>query len=190
MNGLVLVANFLISTFFSFVVMILWLRIILRYFRVSHLNPLSQLIYQLTNPLLGFIERHVHSKAARLPRYDWVAFGSIVFLEIVKFLLLGWVVYQVIVPFSQLVLLVLASLIIEPCNLLFYALLIRVILSWLHPHWETHPMASVLIMITEPLIRLGHKIVPDISGFDFAPFIIMIILKVITLFIGSQIHLI
>jgi YggT family protein len=190
MNGLAIVANFLISTFFSLVVMVLWLRIILRYFRVSHLNPLSQLVYQLSNPMLGFIERQVHSKATKLPRYDWVALSAIVVVEIIKFLLLGWVVYHTTVPPVLLLGLVLASLIVEPCNLLFYALLIRVILSWVRPDWERHPMASVLIMITEPLIRLGHKVVPDISGFDFAPFIVMIVLKVITLFISSQMPLI
>ncbi len=190
MNGLMLVSNFLISTLFNLIVMILWLRIVLRYFRVSHLNPLNQLVYQLTNPILGFIERHILSKTARLPQYDWVAFSAIVFVEIVKFLLLGYITYQALLPFSQLILLVLASLIIEPCNLLFYALLIRVVLSWLRPDWERHPMASVLILITEPLIRFGHKIVPNISGFDFAPFIMMIILKVITLFISAQVHLI
>ncbi|HFD2358171.1 TPA: YggT family protein, partial [Legionella pneumophila] len=35
-------------------------------------------------------------------------------------------------------------------------------------------------------LRLGRIIVPDISGFDFSPFIIMVILKIITLFLSAS----
>ena len=80
---------------------------------------------------------------------------------------------------------VLADLIIQPCNLLFYAILIRVIMSYVNPKWQ-HPATDFLRIITEPLLILGRKIIPDISGFDFSPIIMMIILKIITLFIGAS----
>lgn len=189
MNGLISVANFLLTTTFSLMIMLLWLRFVLRYLRVSHLNPVSQIVHRFTTPLLGFAERMVYAKITRLPRYDWVCFGAIVLLEAVKFLLLVWLNYSAVLPLAALILFVLASLIVEPCNILFYAILIRVILSWLRPDWERHPMASILILITEPPLHLGRKIIPDISGFDFSPFVIMVLLKVITLFIAAMMPL-
>ena len=42
MVGLTVVATFVVSLFFSLLIFSLWLRIALRYFRVSPLNPISQ----------------------------------------------------------------------------------------------------------------------------------------------------
>ncbi len=78
-----------------------------------------------------------------------------------------------------------ADLIIQPCNILFYAILIRAIMSFVNPTWQ-HPLAYFLYQLTEPLLILGRRIIPNISGFDFSPLIIMVILKVITLFIESN----
>lgn len=189
MNALVIVANFLISILFNFVVLVLWLRIIMRYFRVSHLNPLSKIVYQFTNPWLGFVESHVYSKASHLPRYDWVCLAAIALIEAIKFTLLTLINFQAFLPLPWLLLFVMAAMVIGLCNLLFYALLLRVVLSWLKPHWEQHPMAPILIRLTEPAIALGHKILPNISGFDFSPFLIMVSLKVITLFVSSSMPL-
>lgn len=189
MAGLLSVSNFLIALIFSLILFILWLRMILRYFRVSSLHPVSQVVYRATNPVMGFIEKHVYPKSSRLPRYDWVCLAFIVIMECIKFLLIGWVVYHATMPFGWLLLFVAADIIVQPCNLLFYALLIRVILSWVNPHWSRHPAADILILITNPLIRVGQRIIPNISGFDFGPFIMMILLKVITLFISASMPL-
>ena len=71
-------------------------------------------------------------------------------------------------PILFILLYVLADLIIQPCNLLFYAIIIRVIMSYANPGWQ-HPLADFLRLLTEPLLILGRKIIPDISGFDFSP---------------------
>ena len=162
---------------------------VLRYFRVSVLHPVSQVVYRFTNPVLAPVEGLLYPKTGRKPQYDWICLGFIVLVEFVKFLLLGWLSYQTVIPVLWLLVLVIGDLIVQPCNLLFYALLIRIVLSWVNQHWTEHPAAGILIMVTEPVIRLGRKIIPDISGFDFGPFIMMIILKVITMFISASMPL-
>ena len=64
-------------------------------------------------------------------------------------------------------------------------------MSWINPRWQ-HPLADLLRLVTEPLLRLGRRIIPDISGFDFSPYVMLIMLKVITLFISESLpmHLI
>lgn len=186
MTGLLTVTHFLISLSFSLLLFILWMRVLFRYFRISSLHPVSQVIYRFTNPILSPIERLAYKNRRKPPRYDWIGLGAIIIVEFIKLILLSLLLYKTLLPLAYLVLFVMADLIIQPCNLLFYALLIRVVLSWVNPQWQRHPAADVLLMITEPLIKLGRKIIPDISGFDFAPFIIMVILKVITLFIEAS----
>jgi len=189
MTGLLTVSIFLTTLIFSLILFVLWVQIALRYFRISILHPVSRTVYSITSPVLTPIERHVSRYTKRPSRYDWICLSFIALIEFIKFLLLGWLSYQVIIPFAYLLLFVLADLVVQPCNLLFYALLIRVILSWVNPQWSRHPAAGVLILVTDPLIRLGQRIIPNISGFDFGPFIIMIILKVITLFITASMPL-
>lgn len=186
MTGLLTVTHFLVSLVFSLFLFVLWIRLFLRYYRVSTLHPVSQVIYRFTNPLLSPVEKLFYPKKKPLPRYDWTCLALIIIVEFIKFTLLGLLIYKTVLPILYLTIFVLADLIIQPCNLLFYALLIRIIMSWINPQWRQNPAADILIYITEPLINMGRKIIPDISGFDFAPFIIMIILKVITLFIEAS----
>ncbi|KGP63387.1 hypothetical protein EP47_02230 [Legionella norrlandica] len=185
MPGLFAVGYFLVSLFFTIMIFSLWFRIALRFFRISFVNPFSQLIYTVTNPLLKpfhlILKKEVHPKQ----KYDWAALGALIIIEFIKIICLSLLIYQTIIPFLFIFLYVLVDLIIQPCELLFFAILIRVIMSYVNPRWQ-HPLGDVLRIITEPLLRLGRIIIPDISGFDFSPFIIMVVLKVITLFLSAS----
>ncbi|STX29658.1 Integral membrane protein YggT, involved in response to extracytoplasmic stress (osmotic shock) [Legionella beliardensis] len=189
MAGLIAVSYFLITIFFNLIIFVLWLRIIMRYYRVSPLHPMGQAIYRLTDRIVLPIEAMVYSNKRRPHRFDYISFSYIIIVEIIKFILLGLIAYRVVLPLIYLLLFVIGDLVIQLGDLLFYALLIRIILSWANPQWQAHPAAMIINLITDPLIRIGHRIVPNISGFDFAPFIVMIILKVITLFISASLPL-
>lgn len=187
MTGLINVGHFLLSLLFSLLAFVLWLRIALVYLRVSALHPVSQAIYTLTDPFVKPLTRFL--PFSRRPNlYDWPAFIVLVIIELLKFVLIGMLFYGILLPLSFLLLYTVADLIIQPCNLLFYAILIRVVMSWINPGWH-HPAAEILYRLTEPLLRLGRLIIPDISGFDFSPFVMMIVLKVIVLFIGGLLPL-
>ncbi len=187
MSGLSAVGYFLFTLFFSLISFILWMRIALRYFRVSTLHPVSQGINRLANPIVGPLTPLFAGNKKRLSRYDWPCFCILVLVELLKFIVIG-AFLGAMLPWNYVLLYTFADLIIQPCNLLFYAIIIRVIMSWINPNWQ-HPIADVLRLVTEPLYRLGRQIIPDISGFDFAPFVILVILKVITLFISASLPL-
>lgn len=186
MAGLISVGYFLTTLLFSLVLFVLWMRIILRYFRVSSLHPIGKTVFSLTQSFIAPIEKLMYRGAHKLPRYDGITLAFIGIIELIKFTILGFLAYQTMISVDDLILLSIADMILQPCHLLFYALLIRVILSWVNPYWSQHPLGALLIMITKPLLQFGYKIVPNISGFDFSPFIVMIILKVITLFISAS----
>ncbi|HCA90246.1 MAG TPA: YggT family protein [Legionellales bacterium] len=184
-HGLLTVLHFLVSTAFNLLLLVLWLRMFLRYFRISYLHPISSMVNRFTDFLVYPLQNLIKNPV--IGRVDISCLGAIIFVEILKFSLLGLIVYGRFLPFIYLMMLVLADLIIQPCHLLFYALLAMVVMSWVNPMWRAHPMHEILVRITRPLIDLGHRLVPNISGFDFAPLVMMIGLKVITLFITASI---
>ncbi len=188
MSGLVAVGYFLFALFFSLIAFVLWTRIALRYFRISALHPVSQSIYRITNPIVMPITHMFKIHKSHLQRYDWPCFSVLVMVELLKFVALGSLLLGVSLPWSFVPLYTVADLIVQPCNLLFYAVIIRVIMSWVNPHWH-HPIADILCRVTDPLFRLGHRIIPDLGGFDFSPFLVLIVLKIITLFITASLPL-
>ncbi|RUR09164.1 YggT family protein [Legionella sp. km772] len=185
MSGLIAVGYFLLSLFFDVILFTLWMRIALRYLRISSLNPFSRLIYTFTNPVIGPLYSLLRYQDLAKQRYDWPVLILIFFIEVLKVILLCLITFQTLFPFVYILLYAVADFIIQPCNLLFFAILARVIMSYVNPFWN-HPMNDFLKALTNPLLVVGRKIVPNISGFDFSPFIMMIILKVITLFIHAS----
>ena len=186
MSGFTTVGFFLFSLFFSLLTFVLWARFILRYFRVSALHPLSLSISSFTDPIVKPISGLFKSSNTRANRYDWACFSMIIIVELLKLSTLSWLVFGSIPSGAILLLWTLADVIIQPCNLLFYAILIRVIMSWVNPHWR-NPLADILVLVTEPVLSKTKRAIPVISGIDFSPFVVLIILKVITLFIGASI---
>ena len=185
MSGLVTVGYFLFALFFSVTTFFLWMRIALRYFRVSALHPMSHMVGTFTNPIIKPIEGLFKSSKTRASRYDWASFTMLVLLELIKFTLLNLFMFGTFSFLPLLGLHVLAELIVQPCNLLFYAILIRVVISWVNPNWR-NPLADLLTLFTEPTLTLTRGVIPVFSGIDFSPFIVMVALKIITLFIGAS----
>lgn len=185
MSGITTVALFLVSLVFSLLIFSLWIRIALRYLRVSVLHPVSQLIYQITHPIVNPIQQITQQKNQPGQKYDIPTFITLILVEILKIICISFLALSGIIPIVWIPVYVIADLIIQPCDILFFAVLIRVIMSFVNPGWQG-PIADFLRLLTEPLLKLGRKIVSDIAGFDFSPFIIMMILKIITLFISAS----
>lgn len=185
MSAIATVGYFLFSSFFSVITFFLWLRFALRYFRVSSLHPLSQTIDKFTNPVVQPFGVFYKSGNIRSNRYDYACLTALVAAGLLKFILLNLLVRGAFPFFPLLLLQVLAELIVQPCNFLFYAILIRVIISWVNPLLR-NPMVELLYLFTEPMLRLARRLIPVYSGIDFSPFIILLVLQVITLFISAS----
>lgn len=186
MNGLITVGHYLFGLVFSFLTFILWVRIGLRFFQVSALNPVSRFINTLTNPALHSIDALILKKQGKRSRYDWAAFLAILIVELLQFTVLGLLFLKITLSLLDILILILADLIIVPCNILFFSLIIRVIIDWVRPDWH-HPIVDLLRLFTEPLLVFGRKIIPDISGFDFSPLVMLILLKLILIFVTASI---
>lgn len=183
MSGLLAVGLFVVSLFFSLIIVTLWLRIALRYLHISTLNPVNQLVHKSTDPLIYPLQFLIKPKPGQ--KYDVAAICVLILVEIARILTISLFAFHTFMPAPYFIIYVFADMLIQPCNFLFFAILIRVIMSFANPGWNG-PIEDVLRKITEPFLNWGRKIIPNISGFDFSPFIILMLLKVITLFIEGN----
>lgn len=183
MSGITAVMLFAVSLFFSLLLYSLWLRLAIRYFRISSLNPVSQLVYTVTDPLVHPIQKILKPQPGQ--QYDIATITILILAEIVKILILSLLAFHAIMPIGYFLAYIVADLIIQPCDLLFFAILIRAIMSFVKPGWSG-PVADFLRIITEPLLMRARKIIPDVSGFDFSPFVCLLTLKMITIFVSAS----
>ncbi|KTC65424.1 Integral membrane protein YggT, involved in response to extracytoplasmic stress (osmotic shock) (plasmid) [Legionella adelaidensis] len=190
MTGLITAVYFLISVLFSIIIFLLWARIGMYYYHVSSLNPVSKTIHTLTNPLTIPFSFLFRSRASAR-RIDLPALTALIVVEFIKFIVFSLLLLHTVMPFLLLLLYVVTDLIVEPLNFLFYAILIRVVMSWVNPGWN-HPLAYVLASLTDPVLRIGRRYVPIIAGLDFSPLVVMLVLKLIIIFIAASlpIHMI
>lgn len=186
MSGVIAVSYFLLDLIINLLLAVFWIRIVLRYFGVSHRHPVGEVVYKLTDPIVCSLENILHiPKTIAFRHYDWITFGLIITVEAIKFILIPLLFAGIVLPLFYLLLSVIIDTIIQVFNLLFYALLIRIIMSWINPGL-CNPILDIIRLATDPLLRIIRRTIPHIIGnFDFAPLLLLIMLKVFGLFFSA-----
>lgn len=163
-------AVFLLDFLFSVYIFIVLTRFVLQLARADFYNPISQFVLRATNPLLVPLRRII-------PGYRGLDIASlvlVVLLIIAKVLILTMIQFGGLPSGIGLQLLVytlrqLASLLL---NYVFWAVLIRVILSWVAPD-PSNPVARVVVQVTEPIMAPCRRLLPSMGGLDLSPMIVL-----------------
>ena len=129
MSGLIAVLTYLVGIVFSIIIYSFWMRIFIRYYKISTINPLSQLIYKITNPFVNPIRKAFFTKDHPSKPYDWATLVVVVITESIKIFIISLLVYGGLIPLQYYLMNIAADIIIQPLNLLFYLLLIEVVMS-------------------------------------------------------------
>ena len=138
----------------------------------------------MTAPIVLPIQRILLKKNGSRSRIDWACFIALVLLGLLKWSIMSALFFHQALSVVGIVLSTFLDLIIEPCNLLFYALIIRMVMSWLNPAWRDS-FASLIVSITEPMLRPLRGILPNTGLFDFSPLVALIVIKALTLFVSG-----
>lgn len=181
MNALMTVVYFLFSIFFGIIAYALLIRAGLYYFKVSPFHQISQLVNTLTNPLVNISKKILDLEKSR-PVLPYNVLFTLVVVVITKYIIADILFYGGL-PIDYLVICIFADLIIMPLKLIFYSVLIRAIMSWIRPDWR-HPIHDILVLFTEPFLKLGRFLLPNVSGFDFSPLLILVVLQMLIIFIS------
>ena len=70
------------------------------------------------------------------------------------------------------------SLLSVLANILYVALIGRVIISWLNVS-PTNPIASVIYQVTEPILAPLRRVLPRVGMLDFSPMVAIFIIIIV-----------
>ncbi|HNP64178.1 MAG TPA: YggT family protein [Woeseiaceae bacterium] len=165
--------HYIIEALASLYILVLLLRIWLPWLRADFRNPLAQGILRLTSPLVVPLRRVIPSFGRLDTATVLVAFAiqyAAVFL-----ILLIYVAFKVMsMPsIGAIALTSIVKLIMLSVNLFAFAILIRVILSWVAPGMH-NPATAIIATLSEPVLRPLRRIIPPMGGFDLSPMLAII----------------
>jgi len=162
---------YLIDAVSTVILVLVILRFLLQLARADFYNPASQFIVKFTNPLLKPLRRII-------PGWGGIDVASVVVLLIVQALalLLTFLAIGKSIHPSALMVLTVAELLSLVLNCYLMTILIQVILSWVGPQ-HYNPLTTLLYSLNEPVLRPARRLIPPISGIDFSPLIVLIVIQ-------------
>ncbi|WP_312948386.1 YggT family protein [Superficieibacter sp.] len=164
-----------LSTLLSLVIqvytMILLLRIWMQWARCDFYNPFAQFIVKATQPIIGPLRRFVPAMGS----IDTASLLLALILCIGKVFLNPYVsITGILIPFAAVLVLIKTV-----GSLIFWVVLAMSLMSWISR--GRSPVEYVLIQLTEPLLRPIRNLLPSMSGIDFSPMILVLLMYVINM---------
>ena len=162
---------YLVSTLFEVYLWIVMLRIMLQFVRADFYNPISQLVWQLTQPIV----RPMQNVLPKVGKLDTAAAVLMLVIAVIYVYVAMAILARPVDPLVALFL-ALMKLIVLLLNLYTLSLVIQAILSWVGPG-VNNPAGSLLWSINEPLLRPVRRVIPPFSGLDLSPLIVIVVLQ-------------
>ena len=174
--------TYVVQVAFGIYILILMLRVLLQVFRADYYNPLSQLVVRLTEPVLAPLRRVV----PRVGRVEGGALLVMIGAQMIEF----WLVFGMngVEPSLAGLAVFSAAELIDLCTTVFFwAILIRVILSWVNPGLR-HPASDIVHSLTEPVLEPARRALPAMGGFDLSPILVLVGLQLVNLLLIEPIR--
>ncbi len=168
---------FLIDTVFGLYIMAVMLRFLLQWARADFYNPLSRFLVRITQPVL-------HPFRRIIPGWGGIDLSALVVMVLLQMLTLAllMMVAGVTPRLDYLLLRTPAELISLLLNVYLVAIIIRAVMSWLNPH-DYNPATTVLLSLTEPVIRPFRAVIPPLGGLDLSPLAAILAIQVVKLLV-------
>ena len=174
-SGIVLI---LLQVVFGLVLFLLILRVVLPLSGARFKNPLCQLVYKATNPILGPLGRVI-------PNYRRVSLAGVLLAFVIATLgvLALFAISGQPVSIPMVLLLGFGTVINMTLGLYFWAIVVRAVMSFFSPDYG-NPAVELLNDITEPLLRVFRKMPPRLSGLDLSPLWACVAIRIVQYSLG------
>lgn len=171
MNHFLNASDFLIQALLSIVLFIVLLRFWMQWVKADFRNEIGQFVITVTNPIVIPLRRI-------LPSLGTIDTSTVVFAYAIS-------------AFKAFVFISMRSGSADPLNLaifglggllqagiyvLFAAIFIQIIASWISPH-NYNPVISVARSISEPIMAPARRLLPPIGGLDLSPILVILFLQ-------------
>ncbi len=174
-TAIVFVINALTSLYLLVLLLRFWMPLLGADFR----NPLAQGILRLTSPIVIPLRRILPA----VGRVDTATVLAAFVIQYVTVLLLLLIIGQR-AGFLAISLTAIVKLLVLSINLFVYAIIIRIVLSWLAPG-TYNPATAIIATLTEPVLRPFRRIVPQVGGLDISPVFAVILLLAATIVVNG-----
>lgn len=168
---------FLISTLLNLYLSAVLLRIVLSAVRADFYNPISQLVWKLTQPLLAPFRNAI----PRWKRLDTAAALLLLVVSLVYVHLTMWMFGMGLATLSGVLYAVLKVMVLAG-NVYTVTLMFQAILSWFGPG-VNNPASNILWSMNEPVLRPIRRLIPPVSGLDLSPLVAIIGLQVLVMLV-------
>jgi len=174
---------FLIRTVFQLAFFLILLRLFFQFFQVSFHNPFSQFIFKASNPMLA----PFHKVLPRSGKVDLATVLLLILIKAAELSCLTLLTAKTMPAVAGLIVWPLGELMAEVINVIFFAIVLVALLSWIAPQTHT-PFTVILTQITEPFLSPIRRRLPAMS-IDLSPLILLIGLKLLDILLVSPLTL-
>ena len=170
---------FVVQAFAQLFLLLLLLRFWLPWFGANFSNPIAQGILRLTSPLIVPVRRVIPPLGRLDTATVVIAFG-------VQYLTI-WVILalrQFATGIATIALTAIIDLGMLSLRLFVFAIIIRIVLSWIAPH-TYNPITSLVASISDPLLRPARRFIPPLGGIDISPVFVLIFIGAVSIMLGE-----
>lgn len=171
---------FIINSIAQLYLLVLLLRLLLPFIRINFNNPISQAILRLTSPLVIPVRR-ILPPIGRIDTATLVVAFGIQYLTIFVIMLIRRHAPSLLpIAITSVV-----NLVILMLNLVIFAIIIRIVLSWLGATASYNPAIAIIDAITEPVLRPFRRRIPPIGGLDISPVFAIILISAAAILVSG-----
>ena len=171
--------QYIIDALTSMYLLLLMLRLVFPYMRVNFRSPLAQAIMRLTSPPVVPLRRI-------LPPVGRVDTATLLVALVIQAAAVTLIVLlHGVTPIPLAVALTtIIKLVVLFIHLFAFAVIIRVVLSWVAPH-QHNPATEIVNSISDPVLAPFRRLIPSIGGMDISPVFVIVGLMALGILIGD-----
>mgnify|MGYP001823467232 FL=1 len=170
---------FVVNAVAQLYLFVLLLRILLPWLGADYRNPITQAILKITSPVVVPLRRII-------PPVGRVDTATVLVAFIIQYLL----ILLILLIFGQTAgigasaLTAFVDLVLLMLRLFVFAIIIRVILSWISPGGY-NPALAIIHALTDRVLLPFRRIIPPLGGLDLSPLVAIILITAVTIVVAG-----
>jgi YggT family protein len=171
--------HYIIDALTSLYLLLLLLRLVFPYVRVNYRNMLAQGIMRLTSPLVVPLRR-ILPPIGRVDTATLLVALAIQCAAVTLIVFLyGWPIIASWVALTTII-----KLLVLFAHLFAFAIIIRVVLSWVAPN-QVNPATQIVESLSGPVLAPFRRLIPSVGGMDISPVFAIVGLMALGILIGD-----
>ena len=170
---------FIITAVGQLYLFVLLLRLLLPWLGANFHNPIAQAILRITSPVIVPLRRIV-------PPFGRIDTATVLVAFIIQYLLILLIllIHGQSAGFADIAITTVVNLVLLTLRLFVFAIIIRVILSWISPGGY-NPAMAIIYTLTDRILLPFRRIIPSLGGLDLSPMVAIILITAVTIVVAG-----